>query len=340
MEQSKPNPIVLATLVAALFVTFCAMVVAVVLARHPSTIVVYERGGAPAGPAPVAPPPSVKPAAMPGATPAAKPLAPPSQLAWAMLASAPDARDPFDPLWSDVAPAEVPLQPQQITMPMLDQATISSVRVQAARDRRRMSWRLSWSAAEPNMLVDNGRFADAVAIQFPLQPDTSFMMGERGKPVHILHWKAIWQRDIDRGFQDVQDLHPNYWSDFYWFTKSELPARVGELVQSQYGQKWLIGIQAGNPMADEDRKSPVEELVAEGFGTATHLPPGGATARGVWREGRWTVVISRTIDGEDPLAMALRAGAVSNVSFAVWDGKAGNVGGKKHWCTWIPLTTR
>ena len=53
-------------------------------------------------------------------------------------------------------------------------------------------------------------------------------MGGRNLPVEILHWKGIWQKDLDEHFQDVQDLHPNYWTDLYWFARGTFPYRVPE----------------------------------------------------------------------------------------------------------------
>jgi hypothetical protein len=43
-------------------------------------------------------------------------------------------------------------------------------------------------------------------------------------------------------------------------------------------------------MADFNRTRPVDEMIAEGFGTLTHKPDGIADGRGEWRDGRWHVV--------------------------------------------------
>jgi DMSO reductase family type II enzyme heme b subunit len=91
-------------------------------------------------------------------------------------------------------------------------------------------------------------------------------------------------------------------------------------------------------MSELHRKQPVEELAAEGFGTTTHVPDSLSKARGQWKDGRWTVVIDRPLTEIDPLNAALKPGKTGQISFAVWDGAAGNVGGRKHYVGWVPFS--
>jgi hypothetical protein len=173
-----------------------------------------------------------------------------------------------------------------------------------------------------------------VAIEFPLDAGAAPMMGHQGAKVQILHWKALWQKDIDAGFQDVQDLHPNYWSDLYWFAEGKFPFPVQTSFRNPSSLQWFIAQSAGNPMAVFSRTQPIEELIAEGFGTLTHQKESASTGKGAWVNNTWAVVISRPLTTQDPADFQFHAGEKAQVAFAVWQGSAGNVGGRKQWTSW------
>jgi hypothetical protein len=243
--------------------------------------------------------------------------------------------NPFAPFWKDVPATEVALMPQQITMPTLDKLVVPSLVVQAARDHASLAWRLSWFDGAPNGNVDTNRFCDAVAIEFPLIPGSGVMMGFGGGRVQIVHWKALWQRDADLGFQDVHDLHPNMWSDLYWFAEGERPQSVrGGSFNDPRSHLWFIAKSAGNPMAVFSREAPVEECVAQGFGTLTTQPSSAHTANGAWVSGAWSVVLQRPIASDDPDDYPIPTTGEGQIAFAVWQGSDGNVGGRKQWSNW------
>lgn len=337
METRPQNTYVFGTLLLVIFVTAAAMVAAVFIAGRRPVVVVMPAAQAEAPPPMVAAPPAPPAAALPaGAAPAGTAPAAPPTVRVTRLAAAPALADPFDAAWDAVPAVELPLQPQQTAPPMLDTATIAAVRVQAARDERRLVWRLSWAQAAPAQETDVSTFSDAVALQVPMVDGAPFTMGGPGQPVRVLYWRALWQRDLDAGFQDVDARHPNAWNDVYWFAEGPPPQRLPAAFGDERSRDWLVAYRAGNPMADFERDRPVEELVAEGFGSLTHVPDTPSQARGAWRDGRWTVVIDRPFDPTDPLIERLGASGAA-VSLAVWDGAGGNVGGRKHWCNWVPL---
>jgi len=329
MSRTQNTPLLLA-LVVCILVVAGMMIAAVFLVGQKPVVVVVSPPPAPAADALPAASATAGAAAAAPATPAAKP---PEVIA-PRVPAVPALNDVFDAAWAKVPSAEVPLQPQQTASPMLAAATIASITVQASRDDKRIAWRLTWPATQPSTSVETGQFADAVAIQIPMVDGAPFTMGGKGMPVRLLHWKAVWQRDIDKGFQDVQDLYPNAWTDMYWFTPSK---RFDQSYNEPAARQYVPALAAGNPMAQFDRKSPLEEVVAEGFGTATHIPDSPSNARGVWKDGRWTVVLDRPLDGNDPLSARIQSAGANLISFAVWDGSAGNRGGRKHYCSWVPL---
>jgi DMSO reductase family type II enzyme heme b subunit len=89
----------------------------------------------------------------------------------------------------------------------------------------------------------------------------------------------------------------------------------------------------GNPVnawywrADDER---ARNVVAEGIGTSRTADVELVQARGVWKEGRWHVVLARAlrVESREPQA-ALRPGEKSGFAVAVWEGSRGERAGIK-----------
>ncbi|MCC6682645.1 MAG: hypothetical protein IT445_17230 [Phycisphaeraceae bacterium] len=339
MSESN-QPYVIFTFVAGMLLTVCVAVLAVFIAsQRPNVVIVPSGGGAPASGAP-----SVTGGTLSAGAPAGSlaledeplPEGPPT-LRVAKAQTLPMADDPFDPRWDAAVSVMIPVQAQNVTEPMLSNVTIREVELRALHDGQTIAWRVAWDAEQPADRVESAQFSDGVALQFPLVEDAPFMMGAVGQPVRILHWKAVWQHDVDHGFADVQDLYPNMWYDLYWFTEGDRPYTVNGAFDDPRAAPWFIAQQAGNPMANLDRSVPVEEAVAEGFGSLTTLPESHARARGAWRSGRWAVTFFRPIGLGDELSQLLAPGRTTSVALAVWNGSDQNVGARKHHSLWIPV---
>ena len=80
--------------------------------------------------------------------------------------------------------------------------------------------------------------------------------------------------------------------------------------------------------ADEDGHG--RHVVAEGLGTTRMLDGELVSGRGVWKAGRWRVVIARAlrVKTSEPVAQ-LQPGQTTGVAVAVWDGANGERGGIK-----------
>ena len=81
-------------------------------------------------------------------------------------------------------------------------------------------------------------------------------------------------------------------------------------------------------------------VVAEGLGTSRSVDDDRVRARGVWKEGRWRVVIAGALRVESPEPLAqLRPGESSGFGVAVWDGGSGERAGIKSFSgpQWIDL---
>ncbi|MBI2346662.1 MAG: hypothetical protein HYV03_07275, partial [Deltaproteobacteria bacterium] len=235
------------------------------------------------------------------------------------------APDPGASAWEGAKAVTIPLFPQVITQPAMPKVTVPEVVVKALHNDKWLAVRLSWADPAPDAAVETDRASDACAIQFPVGEidKTSPFMGGKDAPVAILHWKALWQQDIDKGFQQVTDLYPNAWAD------AEVVARTPKEAGGALHVK--------NPVTRPGRESPVEELIAEGFGTLTTKQHQSARGRGVWADGRWTVVLTRPLAANSPRDASLRIGTPTGIALAIWDGGQGNIGARKHYAPWTTL---
>ena len=114
--------------------------------------------------------------------------------------------------WAKAQAVTVAVMPQNIAPPIVTEPTISEVNVKSINNGTKIAFLLEWKDASRDAMVETDIFTDQVAIQMPINPanNPSFMMGNaEGGRVHIIHWKAIWQDDIEKGYRDVKDAHPN-----------------------------------------------------------------------------------------------------------------------------------
>lgn len=235
--------------------------------------------------------------------------------------------------WGVAVPAEVALMAQQVTYPMNTKPTVAKVSVRALADEQWLAVRVEWVDATMDDEVEVDDFTDGVAIQLPLgdAKTANPMMGSPGAPMYIVNWKAVWQRDVIHGHADVQDYHPNFYTDAYPFATGEYPYPVEESFETSDARRYLVATSAGNPMSKLHKRWPVEELLAEGFGTLASHRLQDARGWGEYQDGRWVVVLLAPRRGDDPSNPALPSGLKTAIGFAVWDGAAANVGGRKHW---------
>lgn len=244
--------------------------------------------------------------------------------------------------WRAAPRIEVPLTPQVITKPSLLAPTVSSVTVRALHDGARVAFLLEW--ADPTRDVSAARqdlFRDAAAIQFPVGEQVpAICMGVRGQLVNIWHWKADWQEDILSGYRDVVDSYPNFYKDAYPGVNpltGTPPYRYPADFASPGARGFLAGWQAGNPLSDPARTSPVEDLSAAGFSTVTHNPRQHVQGEGRWQDGRWRVMFVRDLRTDDPDVAALAPNTEVPVAFAVWNGANQEVGARKQTSTFLTV---
>ncbi len=262
------------------------------------------------------------------------------QLVSAYLASGLPTADPTAAAWGRANPVEVPLTAQNIVLPMLGTGSIPTIQVRSLNDGAWIAFRLEWADATKNdKAIAQDQFRDAAAIQLPLnQTVPGVCMGVRGQPVNLWHWKADWQNDIDNGFQDLFAAYPNFWKDYYPFAVGTPPFKAPVDFAGPDARRFLVGWAVGNPLSDPARVTPVEELVAEGFGSATHRVQQTVLGRGVWAAGKWSVVFARPLRTSEQTQAQLAPGGKGIIAVAAWDGANMEVGARKQVSADLALT--
>jgi DMSO reductase family type II enzyme heme b subunit len=254
--------------------------------------------------------------------------APPPVIVVARHAHGTALDDPDARFWRNTPEYRIPIMPQNIAKPMHMQPAVTEVRVRAAHDGDMIAVRLDWADDSESLETAADRFGDQVAIQFPagLGAPPSPTMGHPGGAVEILQWRAVLQREVTHGPPQITDLYPNATYDVYPDVVLE-----GEKLAPYTG-----GRAANNPVSQPRLLSPVVSHFAEGFGTLTAAPAQIARGRGVWRDGRWHVVVTRRFaSGGEHGPAGMRPGTRTVIGFAVWEGGNKEVGSRKGWAPWI-----
>lgn len=243
---------------------------------------------------------------------------------------------PDDTAWQQATPVDVPLAVQAVTLPRLDEISVPTVTVRSLNDGQRLAFLLEWADETRDVrAVRPDEFRDAAAILFPVaQGLPSVCMGSAGQLVNLWHWKADWQEDLAAGYQELPQAYPNFYQDVYPFAAGQPPYEFPGDFSSAEAQQYLLGLAAGNPLSQVERPSPVEELLAEGFGTAAHRQSQTVAGAGQWADGRWRVVFVRSMAADEVVAADLTRPQLS-LAFAVWNGARQEVGARKQLSTYI-----
>jgi hypothetical protein len=241
---------------------------------------------------------------------------------------------PDGAVWRDAPEMTVSLLTQDLTDPKLAETTLPEIRVKALSDDLSVAFRIEWEDATPDTIDEDDLFADAVAIQLPpasggTVPDPT--MGQADKPVHIHLWKASYEGGAALDDWDLRQTHPNATVDHYPFDA----AKEGD--SEKLTRQYTVALAAGNRLV-RDRRGSVDDLIAHGFGTLTHMPIQASRGWSQWKDGRWSVVISRPLAEPGwPGGAGLAAGQTTFVAFAVWDGGSDQAGSRKMRSIWVPL---
>ncbi len=234
--------------------------------------------------------------------------------------------DPASPLWDQASPVTIELLGQAVTTPMVLEASINEIIVRTLNDGREIAFRLEWADDSENRFQLISQFSDAVAVQIPFRPsaEVPITMGEKGDRVLILHWAAFRQENIESGYSDISKIYPNYAYD--WYPHAEPPYVYPTDWHNQYALNYIGGEKV---LRKNTLKTPVREVVAEGFGSSTWKDVQRAEGTGVHRDGKWEVVIKRRFVEENTSNPDWGPDKQTFVTFAAWDGGLGERGPRK-----------
>ncbi len=232
--------------------------------------------------------------------------------------------------WKQAKPVAVPILPQTVATPIHPDNAVKELQARAVHNGQWLALLLTWKDPTRDDRIVTDEFGDQVAVEFPIEynPDRlpSPMMGNAGGRVNIVQWRAAFQRDMEQGEPEVKALYPNAVVDLY-------PDYV---LRATDARPYMGALGVDNPIS-RPTLSPVLDQMAEGWGTLTVKPDQHADGRGVWRDGRWTVVITLPMATESPNSPRLAPGGRTMVAFAVWEGGRREVGARKGWSAWVPL---
>jgi len=257
---------------------------------------------------------------------------------------------PMDPSWEQARPLYVGLTPL-----WWEESRIESLLVQALHNEEELAIRLAWiDPTIDDRAVRHDEFRDAVAIQFSLTSDPPFYMGSAGEHggVNIWMWKADRQTNIAAGYQDVDAAFPDRAVDRY----PEQDYRLVDMTVTEWPHEpiakhdplFITAWGAGNLVSNPGLRTPIECLVARGPGTLSAKPATVQIVEGqaVYERGLWYVQLQRSMDlphdharvsGESGDERVFKPGDYLPVSFAIWNGSAGDRDGKKNISIWQKL---
>ncbi len=238
--------------------------------------------------------------------------------------------DPASGVWTRRSVFRAPLVKQNIATPNTKELAVPELKVRALHNGSEIAFHLEWASTSKNEIDAIARFHDAVAVMFGTDAaaDAPITMGGPQSATHILQWKASWQADIDHGQRTVKDAFPNMYNDV-------IPEQWMPIEQAKaFYPAWAVG----NALAQRDKKTPIEEMGAVGFGTLTTHKEQEATGKGVHDGKRWRVVIVKPLKSAGTSKAQVAPGETRGVAFAVWSGSNDQRGARKQYAPWTSMT--
>jgi DMSO reductase family type II enzyme heme b subunit len=248
--------------------------------------------------------------------------------------------EPDAAYWQDATPAMAPVLPQNIATPSKLTPGTPLIEARAVHNGEWIAFRIEWTDATQNERVNKDEYTDAVAMALPVAAKgaTSPFMGGSGTPMEILHWKAIWQHDVEHGYADITATHANTAVVRYHGSTTSVTHPLPVVLEQAEARLANPAINYGNPVSQINRTNPAEQLAAVGFtGTLTTQQHQDIRAWGRYADGKWAVVFARPLRTGDAQDKELEAGMDHELNFAVWDGAAGDIGSRKSYSMLVPL---
>ncbi|MCC7476128.1 MAG: c-type cytochrome [Pirellulales bacterium] len=217
----------------------------------------------------------------------------------------------------------------------------AEVTVQAVHDGQTLAVRLSWAdATGDEHALRSESFEDAVAMELYQGEAEPFLgMGSMASPVDVWFWDA----DRQHGEIAAEKINPNAVADVYPFSEKGVAGTELSRPGARMADQPDISLPAratGNQIVPRSEGSGGSSLQVGGPRTVTFRIPKSqlVVAQGEWKDGRWTVVMTRPLavpSAEEGLS--LEPGGRASVALAVWDGAHADRDGQKSITIWQDL---
>ncbi|MCR4291156.1 MAG: ethylbenzene dehydrogenase-related protein [Candidatus Scalindua sp.] len=249
---------------------------------------------------------------------------------------------PEDAAWGTIDAVELPLAGQIVASPRFWTPSTNSIRIKSLYNGENIAFLLEW---DDRTNEQDEIYSDAVALQFPTkiyegQQKPYFAMGDSGKGVELLHWRAYdeavlaAQRTEDDGIKTEtdggDDLEEEEGTDDAGVEGSEAATEqeVEEVIEEA---------------AKEEFKGfvTIKEMNAKGFKRLSVQPDKSQNSKGkgLWKNGKWQVMITRPlITGDKKIDVQFEKGKLIPYALAVWDGSNSEIKGQKAISSWYYLT--
>ena len=212
------------------------------------------------------------------------------------------------------------------------------LRVQALHDDQTLAVRISWRDETRNtQAIRPQDFSDMAALQlFKGEREPFLGMGSADGSVDVWLWNAAAQADREQ-YADVDTAYPHMAVDQYPFEQGAASRRAHPTERQP--REFVTAWAAGNLRSDPSHVVPGSNLQAKGFGSLTLRPRISqvTSAHGGWKDGRWTVVLRRSLQVPADAGIGLVGGDRCSIAFAVWDGAAHDRDGQKLVSIWHDL---
>lgn len=238
--------------------------------------------------------------------------------------------DPTAAYWNGAPATSIAMLPQVVATPRHPNAAIKQLTVKVAHNGQWLAFLIEWADPSKDDRLVTNEFGDQVAVELPVKylkdAPPSPMMGNPGGRVSILQWRAAFQRDLERNDHTVRDLYPYAQVDVY----------PDQVLRATDARPYTGALGLDNPISHPLATAVLDQM-AEGWSTLTVNPEQHSDGKGLWRDGRWRVVISHPMASGSENDPQLQPGDASIVAFAVWDGGHAEVGARKAWSSWVPV---
>ncbi len=221
------------------------------------------------------------------------------------------------------------------------QDAVSDLTVQAVHDGKTVGVRLTWQdASDDQHALRSESFEDAVAMELYRGGAEPFLgMGGPASPVDVWFWDA----DRQNGEIAAEQSYPNTVVDVYPFSETVVASAELTRTGARMADQPDISMPArasGNQIVPRGDEPGGSSLHVGGPRTVTFRVPQSQLVRahGTWKDGRWTIVMTRSLSVPSPDdGISLEPGGRAFVAFAVWDGMHRDRDGQKSITIWQDL---